>query len=307
MEVENGCVWNAATIGGPTCHVPDCGRKSSSGSMHEDTRDQLQKSAKVWVWVIGWPFIIIDVHSFVISFIHSEWTFVHLLICSLIQSVIHSSNQSFHSFIISFICSWTISALYKALFKTICINRYTVYQTKSAHLLYFTYICITLSHITHYRRHIVCSLYIFVTHALGPNPGHHSPLFPETSFTGDLGEVEMCNWDRFQQIIGIQKQKKDSWNHHLLDQLMVKCWSLLLFFFGKSHISFLYLKSLFAEFWMWGNFSKGWNSNCLSPTLNVFDRPPISICTKQKSKQKVKMVHWYLHPQKFNNSPHEEW
>ena len=142
-----------------------------------------------------------------------------------------------------------------------------------------------------------------VTHALGPNPGHHPPLFPETSFTADLGEVEMCNWDQFQQIIGIQKQKKDSWNHHPLDQLMVKCWSLLLFFFGKSHISFLYLKSLFAEFWMWGNFSKGWNSNCLGPTLNVFDRPPISICTKQKSKQKVKMVHWYLHPQKFNNSP----
>ena len=52
-----------------------------------------------------------------------------------------------------------------------------------------------------------------------------------------------------------------------------------------------------------GNYSKGWHSNCLSPTLNVFDRPPISICTKQKSKQKVKMVHWYLHPPKLNNSP----
>ena len=110
-----------------------------------------------------------------------------------------------------------------------------------------------------------------------------------------LGSISANHWD--------SKSKKDSWNHHLLDQLMVKCWSLLLFFFGKSHISFLYLKSLFAEFWMWGNFSKGWNSNCLGPTLNVFDRPPISICTKQKSKQKVKMVHWYLHPQKFNNSP----
>lgn len=56
---------------GPTCHIPD-GRKSSSGSMHEDTRVQLQKSGKVEVWVIGWPLIIIDVHSFVNSFIHSE-------------------------------------------------------------------------------------------------------------------------------------------------------------------------------------------------------------------------------------------
>ena len=112
------------------------------------------------------------------------------------------------------------------------------------------------------------------------------PKIPGTSFTGGpwVGFRSRCAKD--QQDIGIQKQHKkwlkppSSWR--IDGQILIFTTS----FFGGAIFLFPYLKSFFLG----AKFSKA-ETNWLSPvlTLNVFDRPPLSLYiplyqTKNKAK-----------------------
>ena len=147
---------------------------------------------------------------------------------------------------------------------------------------------------------IVCSLYIFVTHALGPNPSHHHPppLLPlHLRIRGrPWWPVDMCH-------VSISAGYWDSKQKEIVETTiyLTNWWSNVDLYQG-CQISFTYWNPFCSM--GGGEFFQSLKQQLAKPswTLNVFDQHPTSI-TKQKSKQKVKMVHWYLHPQSLTARP----